>query len=154
MSVRRFSAFAAAGLFTLAVVAHALAQEPPSSAARQAPAAQPSPAPSATTPAKGKKHSHADDFLIRGTVFTPEGLSFHGAELKIRRAAEKRFRWETYTNSRGEFAVRVPPGADYEIIVRAKGFTEQSRPVDGKNSREETLVFRLEALTGKTGGKS
>jgi len=55
-----------------------------------------------------------------------------GAELRIRRSAEKKFRWQTVSNSRGDFAVRVKMGADYEVIVRAKGFAEQSLPVDAK----------------------
>ena len=142
-------AFGAAALFFYSALAPIRAQEPvagtPSQASTNPPASTP------TQPAKKKKHSHADEFLIRGTVFTPEGLSFPGAELRIRRSGEQKFRWETYANSRGEFAVRVPQGADYEIIVRAKGFQEQSRPLDAKSGREESMVFRMEAV--KAGGK-
>jgi len=126
------------------------AQEPAAGAAPPAPSTPPASA-APSTPVKKKKHSHADDFLIRGTVFTPVGLSFPGAELRIRRASEKKFRWETQTNSRGEFAVRVPQGADYELVVRAKGFAEQTRALDAKSGREESLVFRMEAV--KVGGK-
>src|SRR5260370_21469366 len=73
-------------------------------------------APAATSnkPSK-KKYSHTNDFLIRGTVFTDKALSFPGVQLRIRRAGEKKFRWECYTNSRGEFAVRLPQGSDYEM---------------------------------------
>src|SRR4030088_2207501 len=55
-----------------------------------------------------RKYSHANDFLIRGTVFTDKSLSFPAVQLRIRRAGEKKFRWEDQTNSRGEFAIRVP----------------------------------------------
>ena len=123
----------------------ALAQEPSGTSA------SPQPSPSAGAPAKKKKHSYADDFLVRGTVFTPDGLSFPGVELRLRRSGEKKFRWETYTNLRGEFAVRVPQGADYEVAARAKGFAEQSRALDAKNGREESLVFRMEPV--KPGAK-
>jgi len=117
----------------------------------------PAPAPQASAPTSGssqaqssselvrKKSSHANDFLIRGTVFNEKGLSFPGAQLRIRRASEKKFRWETYTNSRGEFAVRVPQGADYEIVVQSKNFSGQTRTLNAKTgAREESLVFRME----------
>ena len=99
-------------------------------------------------PAK-KKYSHANDFLIRGTVFNDKAQSVPGVELRIRPAGQKKYRWETYTNSRGEFAVRVPQGSDYEMLVHAKGFSDQTRTVDAKNARnEETIVFRPEPAVG------
>jgi hypothetical protein len=109
------------------------------------------PAPPAASSSKPgqKKYSHANDFLIRGTVFTDKALSFPGVQLRIRRAGDRKFLWESYTNSRGEFAVRVPQGSDYEIVVRAKGFTEQTRAIDAKSgANEETLVFRMQPVVG------
>jgi len=104
--------------------------------------------PKVDKPAK-KKYSHANDFLIRGTVFNDKALSFPAVELRIRPAGQKKYRWETYTNSRGEFAVRVPQGLDYEMLVHAKGFSDQTRTVDAKNGgNEETVVFRLEPTVG------
>src|SRR3989440_2851238 len=119
---------------------------PPSSATTpQAPAVTPG------KPAK-KKYSHANDFLIRGTVFTDKALSFPGVQLRIRRAGEKKFRWESYTNSRGEFAIRVPQGADYELVVRVKGFAEQSRTIDAKTGgNEQSMVFRMQPAAGDQG---
>jgi hypothetical protein len=103
--------------------------------------------------AKGGKqnYSHANDFLIRGTVFTDKALSFPDAQLRIRRAGEKKFRWEDRTNSRGEFAIRVPQGTQYEMVVHAKGFAEQARTIDARNgSGENNIVFRMEpAKKGK-----
>jgi len=96
-----------------------------------------------------KKHSHANNFLIRGTVFNDKALSFPGVQLRIRAAGQKKYQRETYTNSRGEFAVRVPQGSDYEMLVHAKGFSDQTRTVDAKNGgNEETVVFRLEPTVG------
>ena len=96
-----------------------------------------------------KKYSHANDFLIRGTVFTEKALSFPGVELRIRVTGEKKYRWDSYTNSRGEFAVRVPQGTSYEVAVRAKGFEEQTRTVDAKNGgNEEAIVFRMQRVGG------
>jgi Carboxypeptidase regulatory-like domain len=132
--------------------AYVSAQEPQTTPPGQttpaaADAGQP-PAASTAKPAT-KKYSHANDFLIRGTVFTDKGFSFPGARLRIRRSTEKKFRWETYTNSRGDFAIRVPQGSDYEIVVRSKHFNEQTRSVDAKSSeREENIVFRMEPAAG------
>src|SRR5436309_13532909 len=117
-----------------------MAQEPaPPSGPTSAPR---SPAASTSKPGK-KKYSHANDFLIHGTVFSDKALSFPGVQLRIRKAGEKKFRWESYTNSRGEFAMRVPQGSDYEMVVRAKGFAEQTRTIDAKTgANEKGIVFR------------
>jgi hypothetical protein len=126
-------------------------------------AQEPVPAPSACSPASAaaasthgkptkKKYRHTNDFLIRGTVFTDKALSFPGVQLRIRKAGEKKFRWESYTNSRGEFAVRVPQGSDYEMVVRAKGFAEQTRAIDAKSGgNEESTVFRMLPAAGGKG---
>ncbi len=131
-------------------VAFRQAQEP----APSPPSAAPAPEAPAVTPGKPgkKKYSHANDFLIRGTVFTDKALSFPGVQLRIRKLGEKKFRWESYTNSRGEFAVRVPKGSDYEMVVRAKGFAEQTRSIDAKTGgNEESMVFRMRPTAGGIG---
>lgn len=123
-------------------------QEPPP------PTSPPDPAAPTTAPSKPgkKKYSHANDYLIRGTVFTEKALSFPGVELRIRKVGEKKFRWETYTNSRGEFAVRVPQGSDYEMVVRTRGYVEQTRTIDAKSgANEESMVFRMQLTTGGKG---
>src|ERR1700737_3256941 len=125
-------------------------------AASQAPiqqAATASQPQSSSSASSGKqKYSHANDFLIRGTVFTDKALSFPGVQLRIRRAGEKKFRWESYTNSRGEFAVRVPQGSDYEMVVRIKGFAEQTRTIDTKTGGNEgSMVFRMQPTAGGKG---
>jgi len=103
---------------------------------------------SSSSASSGKQtYSHANDFLIRGTVFTDKALSFSGVQLRIRRAGEKKFRWEDRTNSRGEFAIRVPQGTQYEMVVRAKGFVDQIRTIDARNgSGENNVVFRMEPV--------
>ena len=134
-------------LFASLAVAIASTQEPASSPPSSAPAAQ-TPAATSNKPNK-RKYSHANDFLIRGTVFNENALSFPGVQLRIRRTREKKFRWESYTNSRGEFAVRVPQGSDYEMVVRAKGFAEQTRAIDTKNGENEArIVLRMQPITG------
>lgn len=115
--------------------------------------APPQPAPATESSSKqtpGKNSSHADDFLVRGTVFTEQGYALPGAELRIRRTSEKKFRWDTASNSRGEFAVRVKMGSDYEVVVRAKGYQEQSLGVNAATGeRVKELVFKMQRQTGK-----
>jgi hypothetical protein len=61
--------------------------------------------------------------LIFGTVWDPHGHSVYGIKIKIRRASEKKARWEVYSNHTGEFAQRVPPGeADYIVSADVKGY--------------------------------
>src|SRR5213082_113298 len=123
-----------------------MAQEPaPPSGPTSAPR---SPAASTSKPGK-KKYSHANDFLIRGTVFNEKALSFPGVELRFRKEGQKKYKWETVTNSRGEFAVRVPQGAKYEILVYVKGFASQTRTIEAQGGgNEETVVFRMQPDSG------
>ncbi len=98
---------------------------------------------------KPRKQIHANEFLVKGTVFGPQGMSFPGAELRIRRAGEKKFHWQALTDRRGEFAVWIPMGSDYELVVRARGFEEQTRAVAAKSgARQEDVVFRMQPASG------
>jgi hypothetical protein len=124
-------------------------QQPVSPQQPVAPDVAPPHSESSSKQAKSKA-SHADDFLVRGTVFTPDGLALPGARLHIRRSTEKKFRWNDQANSRGEFAMRVKMGTDYEIVVRAKGFQEQAQHVSASGGeRVKDLVFRLQRQKGK-----
>ena len=118
-------------------------------------AQEPATSPGSSSPANGSssssksKRSHADDLLLRGTVFNERGLAMREVKLRVRRANEKKSRWETYTNSRGEFAIRVPPGSDYEMQAESKGFEKQTRTIAAKDSSgDEKIIFHLEPLKG------
>jgi hypothetical protein len=41
-------------------------------------------------------------------VFTDQGFALPGARVRVRRADEKKPKWEATSDRRGEFAVRVP----------------------------------------------
>jgi len=44
-------------------------------------------------------------------------------KVRIRRAGEKKFRWELYSDHNGEFAQRLPAGKeDYVVTADLKGF--------------------------------
>jgi len=129
-----------AALLAACAVALGAVQDP---ATPQTTASVPTSAASTSKPAN-KKYSHADDFLIRGTVFNDKALSAPGVQLRIRGPVKEIPLGELH-QLRGEFAVRVPQGSDYEMVVRAKGFREQTRTIDAKSSgKEESIAFRLE----------
>lgn len=103
--------------------------------------------------------SHAHDFLIFTTVFTEQGFALPGAHVRIRRSDEKKFRWEATSDSRGEFAVRVPQDAEYEMKVEAHGYKVQTRKVDATEDNRADLTIRMEPLSeprsdSGAGGKS
>ena len=130
----------------------------------QAPAPPQAPlAPAAPVPGSPQTEGHSNNgktkpipsFLIVGTVFNEKALSFPGVQVRIRRMGEKKFAWETYTNGRGEFAVRVPPGMDYQIVVHAKKYKDQTKNVDSKVDVQQRLSIQLEPITPpNTGAKS
>src|SRR5271170_4968840 len=61
--------------------------------------------------------------LIFGTVWDPDGHPLYGVKVKIRRADEKKARWELYSNHTGEFAQRLPVAkADYIVWADLKGY--------------------------------
>ena len=148
----RWHAVAGAVLLQIAFFGvYVRAQEPaPSNAASPGAMQQPPPGAASSESSSSKhSHSHANDFLIIGTVFTDKALAFPGVRLRVRRSTERKFRWETYTNSRGEFAIRVPQGAEYEMVIIAKGFTNQSKTVSAKSGiSEDNVVFQMQPATG------
>jgi hypothetical protein len=69
--------------------------------------------------------------LIFGTVWGPDDRPVFGVKVKIRRAQDKRARWELYSDHRGEFAQRVAAGkADYVVWADLKNFkSADGRPL-------------------------
>jgi hypothetical protein len=73
---------------------------------------------SAGEPEKEKPYA-----LVFGTVWDPDGHPVYGVRVKIRRADQKRARWELYSNHTGEFAQRLPAGkADYVVWADLKDY--------------------------------
>jgi hypothetical protein len=113
----------------------------------------PSASPQATAPSPAQESSSASKhkskippFLILGTVFNEHALAFPGVEVKIRRKGDKKFHYDTYTNSRGEFAIRVPDGIEYEVVVREKNYKAQSQAVVANVADvQKRLTFKLES---------
>jgi hypothetical protein len=98
----------------------------------------------------GKKqtHSHADDFLIFVTLFDGQGFALPGAKVRVRRADEKKYRWEAISDRRGELGVRVKQGAEYEVTIEARGLQPQTRRIDARQGKQEELTVRMEPVAG------
>jgi hypothetical protein len=67
--------------------------------------------------------------LIFGTLWGPGERPIYGVRLKLRRASEKKFRWEGFSDHRGEFAIRVPAAkADYVLVPDLKSAKDKPLP--------------------------
>ena len=69
--------------------------------------------------------------LIAGTVWGPDDRPVYGVPVKIRRAKDKKPKWEVYSDHHGEFAQRVPTGeSDYILTADLKHFkSADGRPL-------------------------
>jgi hypothetical protein len=66
--------------------------------------------------------------LIFGTVWGPDDHPVYGVKVKVRRARDKKPKWELTSDHAGEFAQRVPAGKnDYVVWADLKGI----RTTDG-----------------------
>jgi hypothetical protein len=85
----------------------------------------------------------ADYAVIFGTVWGPDDHPVPGVRVKLRRAREKKARWESYSNRRGEFEFRLPAGPEsYVVWADLKGYKspEHKRLTAGPN-----ISVRIEA---------
>ena len=68
-----------------------------------------------------RDHEASNYALIYGTVWGPDNQPVYGVNVKIRRATEKKARWQVFSDHSGEFAQRVPAGqADYVLWADLK----------------------------------
>lgn len=133
----------------------ATAAQQPSAPVPSPPAAGDEAAPDNGNSSRKTKSQAIPSFLIIGTVFNENALSFPGVQVRVRVSGEKKFKWETYTNSRGEFAVRVPPGSNYEVVTHVKKYADQTQNVDAKVDVQQRLSIKLEPQSqAKAGAKS
>ena len=82
--------------------------------------------PAAATP---RDDPHKPYALLAGTVWAPDDRPAYGVKVKIRRAQDKKARWELYSDHHGEFAQRLPAGsADYVVWADVKGPKDRPQP--------------------------
>lgn len=96
---------------------------------------------------KKPRQPEKDYALIFGTVWTADNRPAYGVPVKIRRANEKKARWDLMSDHSGEFAQRVPPGAqDYVIWADIKVPKGQPKPfttVHVDNNERVDVVLHL-----------
>lgn len=99
----------------------------------------------APAPEEKKKREEKPYAILFGTVFGPDARGVAGVKVKIRRADEKKAKWELYSDRRGEFAQRVPAGkADYVVWADLKGPKDQPRQeVTVHVENDERVAFNL-----------
>jgi len=104
--------------------------------------------------AKDKKEQ-APYALVAGTVFQENGMSLPGARIEIVPASElqgaRKFKkLEAVSDSRGEFAFRVPvEEMTYKLTARAAGYIAQEKTTQAAGEVRVDVFFRLEAASKK-----
>jgi hypothetical protein len=91
------------------------------------------------------------DFLVYATVYNDQGFTVPNAKARMSVAGETKWRWETASDSQGEFALHVPAGAQYLLRVDAKGYQSQTQDVDTTQTDRADLAVHLVPVGG---GKS
>lgn len=86
--------------------------------------------------------------LIFGTVYGVDERPVYGVPIKIRRADQKRAKYELLSDHRGEFAQRVPPGpADYvvwaDIKSKQRNAPRIERPIHVDNEERVDVGLHL-----------
>lgn len=90
------------------------------------------------------KHDYA---LIYGTVWGPDDHPVAGVPIRIRRASDKKFKWDRVSDNNGEFAQRVPAGReDYVVeadIKMPKGQPKPQATVHIDNDERQDIGIHL-----------
>jgi len=91
-----------------------------------------------------KQHERDPYALLFGTLYGPNNRPAYGVKIKIRRADQKKAKWELMSNHQGEFAQRVPAGkADYIITADVKGNPKPELTVHVENDERKDFVLHM-----------
>lgn len=85
--------------------------------------------------AKSEKKAPPPYALIFGTVWDAQGRPAYAIPIKIRRADQKKPKWQLMSDHRGEFAQRLPAGkADYVVwaAYKPKKGQKDAKPAESK----------------------
>jgi hypothetical protein len=86
---------------------------------------------------KSKEKPYA---LIVGTVWGPDNRPVYGVPVQIRRAKDKKPKWEVYSDHHGEFAQRLPAGeSDYILTADLK----HVKSPDGKPLHAQSVTVHI-----------
>jgi hypothetical protein len=85
--------------------------------------------------------------LIFGTVYGPDDRPAPAVKIKIRRADQKKAKWELLSDRRGEFAQRFPAGAaDYVVrteVDKKYGIENKEVKVHIENDERQDIALHL-----------
>ncbi len=106
-------------------------------------------------PQQSTRSAKNDYALIYGTVWGPDDRPVAGIPIKIRRASDKKAKWQLTSDRNGEFAQRVPVGAQ-DYIIQANVKLPKGRPqpqvtvhIDDNERKDVGLHLTKEELTPK-----
>ena len=86
--------------------------------------------------------------ILAGTVFRPPGFALAGAEVTLK--PEKGKVQRAFSNTRGEFAFRVPSKfASYTVRVKAEGFEVGEKTTEIGIDQRIDLAFELQPARKK-----
>ncbi len=92
-------------------------------------AGTPDPTARAQSSTSSQQEARKDYALIYGTVWGPGDHPVAGVPISIRRASDKKAKWQQVSDRSGEFAQRVPVGAqDYIVQADIKMPKGQPKP--------------------------
>ena len=85
--------------------------------------------------------------LVVGNVFSESGYALPGADATlVPDAAKGGKKMRTFSNSRGEFVFRAPPGPLHSTLkVAAKGFQSQEKAIQIQDEERVDVTFQLQA---------
>ena len=95
-----------------------------------------------------KKEKPAGESVVAGTVFREPGYALPDAEVTLtatdESGAAKGKKLQFTTNTRGEFAFRIPSVAGkFVVTASAKGYQKQQKTVDVEPSERVDVTFML-----------
>jgi hypothetical protein len=96
-----------------------------------------------------KRKPSPNDCLFDTTIFTEDGFRVPNADVIAHPFGKKKPVWEDWTGQMGEVVLRVPPYGDYEIQVKAQGYTTQTQRITAQFGDKVDVIFHMPRKVGK-----
>jgi hypothetical protein len=94
-------------------------------------------------PSASAQKTRQPEFLVHANVFDDKGFTVSNARVRMRRANEGEWRWQTISDSEGEIALHVPLNDLYVLRVDAKGFQVLTQNVDATQTDSTDIALHL-----------
>jgi len=82
--------------------------------------------------------------LIFGTVYGRDDRPVYGVKVKIRRADQKKAKWELMSDHSGEFAQRLPAGAADYVVTTDPKYPAPQVKVHIENDERKDISLHLQ----------